>query len=166
MNLSANNQTDLYGLENQFYEFVKLYNNKKLPNKILLSGQKSIGKCTLAYHLINFILSQNEEFSYNLSNLTINQENKSFKLIQNGSNPNFNLIDINSEKKKIDIDQIRNLINNLNKSSLNSKPRFILIDNIEYLNINSINALLKILEEPNENTYFILINNNKNLQFI
>ncbi len=163
MNLSANNQTDLYGLEDQFYEFVKLYNNKKLPNKILLSGQKSIGKCTLAYHLINFILSQNEEFSYNLDKLTINQENKSFKLIQNGSHPNFNLIDINSEKKKIDIDQIRNLINNLNKSSLNSKPRFILIDNIEYLNINSINALLKILEEPNENTYFILINNNKKI---
>ena len=163
MNLSANNQTDLYGLENQFYEFVKLYNNKKLPNKILLSGQKSIGKCTLAYHLINFILSQNEEFSYNLDKLTINQENKSFKLIQNGSHLNFNLIDINSEKKKIDIDQIRNLINNLNKSSLNSKPRFILIDNIEYLNINSINALLKILEEPNENTYFILINNNKKI---
>ena len=96
MNLSANNQTDLYGLENQFYEFVKLYNNKKLPNKILLSGQKSIGKCTLAYHLINFILSQNEEFSYNLDKLTINQENKSFKLIQNGSHLNFNLIDINS----------------------------------------------------------------------
>ena len=163
MNLSANNQTDLYGLENQFYEFVKLYNNKKLPNKILLSGQKSIGKCTLAYHLINFILSQNEEFSYNLDKITINQENKSFKLIQNGSHQNFNLIDINSEKKKIDIDQIRNLINNLNKSSLNSKPRFILIDNIEYLNINSINALLKILEEPNENTYFILINNNKKI---
>ena len=81
MNLSANNQTDLYGLENQFYEFVKLYNNKKLPNKILLSGQKSIGKCTLAYHLINFILSRNEDFSYNLKNLTINQENKSFKSI-------------------------------------------------------------------------------------
>ena len=55
------------------------------------------------------------------------------------------------------------MINNLNKSSLNSKPRFILIDNIEYLNLNSINALLKILEEPNENTYFILINNNKKI---
>ena len=29
--------------------------------------------------------------------------------------------------------------------------------------MNSINALLKILEEPNENTYFILINNNKKI---
>ena len=163
MNLNSYNQTNLYGLENEFYEFVKLYNNKKLPNKILLSGQKGIGKCTLSYHLINFILSKNEKFSYSLENFTINQENKSFKLIQNGSNPNFNLIDVNKEKKKIDIDQIRNLINNLNKSSLNSKPRFVLIDNIEYLNLNSINALLKTLEEPNENIYFILINNNQRI---
>ena len=67
------------------------------------------------------------------------------------------------KKKKIDIDKIRNLINNLNKSSFNSKPRFILIDNIEYLNLNSTNALLKTLEEPNKNIYFILINNNKKI---
>ena len=163
MNLNSYNQKNLYGLENEFYDFVKLYNNKKLPNKILLSGQKGIGKCTLSYHLINFILSKNEKFSYSLENFTINQENKYFKLIQNGSNPNFNLIDVNTDKKKIDIDQIRNLINNLNKSSLNSKPRFVLIDNIEYLNLNSTNALLKTLEEPNKNIYFILINNNKKI---
>ncbi len=36
-----------------------------------------------------------------------------------------------NEKKNIDIAQIRNMITNLNKSSFNSKPRFILIDNIE-----------------------------------
>ena len=49
-------------------------------------------------------------------------------------------------KKIYDINQIRELISNLNKSSFNNKPRFILIDNIEFLNKNSINALLKILK--------------------
>ena len=53
------------------------------------------------------------------------------------------------------------MISTLNKSSFNIKPRFILLDNIELLNINSVNALLKILEEPNDNINFILINNNK-----
>ena len=47
------------------------------------------------------------------------------------------------EKKNIDISQIRNLILTLNKSSFNTKPRFVLIDNIELLNINAVNALLK-----------------------
>ena len=74
---------------------------------------------------------------------------------------NFTLVDIANDKKKIDITQIRSLINNLNKSSINSKPKFVLIDNIEFLNLNSSNALLKILEEPNDNINFILINSGK-----
>ena len=85
------------------------------------------------------------------------------KLTINKSNPNFILIDIDKEKKSIDINQIRNLILTLSKSSFNTKPRLVLIDNIELLNTNSVNALLKIVEEPNYNIYFILINNNKKI---
>ena len=161
--MTPKNQLRLYGHENVFQELVDLYNNNKLPSKILLSGQKGIGKCTLTYHLINCILSKNEEHQYDFKNKKINEDNKSFKLIQNSSNPNLILIDVLPEKKMIDISQIRKLIENLNKSSFNSKPRFVLIDNIEFLNINSINALLKVLEEPNFNIFFFLINNNKRI---
>tara|TARA_B100001057_G_scaffold426728_1_gene451049 strand:+ start:1189 stop:2109 length:921 start_codon:yes stop_codon:yes gene_type:complete len=163
MSLLPNNQIKLYGLGNSLTELINLYKNKNFPNKIFLSGQKGIGKCTLAYHLTNYILSVNEEFSYDEKNFFINKENRSYKLIQNGSNINFLLIDLLAEKKSINISQIRNLILNLTKSSFNSKPRIVLIDNIEYLNINSINALLKIIEEPNDGIYFILINNNKKI---
>lgn len=163
MNLKPASQLTLYGLNDDFNELASLYNKKKLPNKILLSGNKGIGKCTLAYHLINFILSNDEEFPYDEKNFTINENNKSFKLTINNVNPNFNLIDVASDKKFIEISQIRNLILNLNKSSLNKKPRFVLIDNIEYLNKNSINSLLKFLEEPNDNIYFLLIHNNKRI---
>ena len=163
MNLKPASQLTLYGLNDDFNELASLYNKKKLPNKILLSGNKGIGKCTLAYHLINFILSNDEEFPYDEKNFTINENNKSFKLTINNVNTNFNLINVASDKKFIDISQIRNLILNLNKSSLNKKPRFVLIDNIEYLNKNSINSLLKFLEEPNDNIYFLLIHNNKRI---
>ena len=163
MNLKPSNQVHLFEHSHYLVELVSLYKQDKLPNKIFLSGEKGIGKCTIAYHLINYILSYNEELSYDLENSKINLENKSFKLIQNKCNPNFNLIDVVEEKKNIDVNQIRNLIKNLNKSSFNLKPRFVLIDNIDLLNINSVNALLKILEEPNDNIYFILINNNKKI---
>ena len=53
------------------------------------------------------------------------------------------------------------MINYTNKSTFNNMARFILIDNVENLNKNSVNALLKIIEEPNENVFFILINNNE-----
>ncbi len=160
MNLKPCNQLKLYGLHEDLKELIKLYNNKKLPNKILFSGQKGIGKCTLAYHLINYILSEAEDFPYILKDFSINDKNKTFKLINNGSLENFTLIDIQKEKKNIEIEQIRNLINIMNKSIFNNKPRFVLIDNTEFLNKNSINALLKILEEPNNNVFFILIHNN------
>ena len=161
MNLSPKKQLNLYGLEKELNEFVQLFENKKLPNKILLSGQKGIGKSTLCYHLINYILSKNENHSYDIKNFIIQEENKSYKLILNGTNPNFFLIDVKPDKKFIEISQIRNLIVNLNKSSFNEKPKLILIDNIEYLNLYSINALLKSLEEAKENVYFFLVQNNK-----
>ncbi len=162
MNISPSNQSELFCLDDEINQLIELYKKKELPNKILLTGQKGVGKCTLAYHLVNYILSQNENFSYDIKKHIINKENKSFKLIINKSSPNFNLIDIN-EKKKIDIEQIRELINLINKSSFNDKPRFVLIDNIEYLSTSSINALLKVIEEPTTNTFFILIHNNKKI---
>ena len=136
MNQTSITQTELYGLKKEFNELVNLYIKKKLPNKILLSGQKGIGKCTLAYHLINYVLSKDEVYPYNFDKLCIDHKNHNFRLIQNGTNPNFFLLDINLEKKNFDITQIRNLLNELNKSSFNDKPRFVLIDNIEFLNIN------------------------------
>ena len=163
MNLEPSNQTQLYGHEDHLNSLLKLHKENLLPNKILFSGEKGIGKSTLAYHLINYILSFDEEGTYDLKNFRINLENKSLKLTQNKSNPNFVLVDVYEEKKYIDIGQIRNLILTLNKSSFNTKPRFVLIDNVELLNINSVNALLKILEEPNDNINFILINNNKKI---
>ena len=163
MNLKPSSQLNLYAIDKYLLDLSKLYLYNKFPNKILLSGEKGIGKSTLAYHLINFILSEDEEFSYDIENLKIDPENKSFKQLQNKSNPYFKLIDVNEEKKMIDINQIRNLILDLNKSSFNNKARLVLIDNIELLNINAVNALLKILEEPNDNINFILINNNKRI---
>ena len=159
--LEPYNQIRLFGLDIFLKELINLDNKNILPNKIILSGQKGLGKSTMAFHFINYVLSKGEEFNYNTENFEINPENRSYKTVLNKSNPNLILIDILSDKKNIDIDQIRELISTLNKSSFNEKPRFVLIDNIEFLNVNSVNALLKTLEEPSSNTYYILIHNNK-----
>ena len=163
-NLLPNNQKKLYGYNNEFTELVKLYKNKKLPSKIFLTGPKGIGKATMAYHLINYIFSSKEEYQYDLSNLEINNLNKSYKLLLNNTHPNFHLVDIMKDKKVIEISQIRQMINYSTKSTFNSNEKIILIDNVENLNLNSLNSLLKIVEEPNENTLFILIfDSNKNI---
>ncbi len=159
MNIKPSENTKLFGLDRYFNEIIDLYNKNKMPNKILFSGKKGIGKSTLAYHVINYFLSENEESKYDHSKFIINIKNRSYKLLQNNSHPNFYLIDLIDDKKSIDIAQIRKMIAYTNKSSFNGTSRFILIDNIENLNKNSVNALLKIIEEPNENIFFILIHN-------
>ena len=150
----------LYGYDNLFLEFDNLLNNNLLPNKILLSGANGIGKYTFALHFINYVLSKNEDDSYSFKSKQININNKSFKLMNNSTHPNFNLINLKINKKNIEIEQIRNIINYSQKSSFNQNKRFILIDNIELLTKNASNSLLKLLEEPPENLYFILIHDN------
>ena len=161
MYLKPSENTELFGMNIFFNEIAKLYKENKMPTKILLSGKKGLGKSTLAYHIVNYILSSTENLRYDAEKFMINKENKSFKLLQNNSHPNFYLIDLLSDKKNIDVAQIRAMINYTNKSTFNNMARFILIDNIENLNKNSVNALLKIIEEPNENVFFILINNSE-----
>jgi len=161
MKLKSSENLKLYGMKHFFNEISKLYIKKEMPTKILLSGKKGLGKSTLAYHIINYILSNDEEFKYDSKNLIINANNRSFKLLQNNSHPNFYLIDLLNDKKNIEVSQIREMITYTNKSTFNNNARFILIDNIENLNKNSVNALLKVTEEPNENVFFILINNSE-----
>ena len=151
------NQLNLFGYNNLFKTFIKQINNNNLPNKIIISGLRGIGKTTFAYHLINYLFSKNEEFQYDIENFRINQNNRSFKLIQQLSHPNYYQIDLEDGKKMIEIEKIRKSFNFSNRSSFNDKKRVVLINDINHLSKNSANALLKIIEEPNDNLFFILI---------
>ncbi len=152
-------QNEIFGHENILNELINLYDNDRLPNKILFSGKKSIGKSTLAFHFINYIFSKEEEHKYNVSKYTIHPNNKSKILVNNNTHPSLFRIFLKDDKKSIEISDVRNLINFTNLSNLTNQKKIILIDDVEYLNVNSINALLKVIEEPNNNTIFILINN-------
>ena len=150
-------QINLFSMDKYINDLIHLYDNKKLPNKIILSGESGIGKSVLAFHLINYIFSKNEDYAYDKNNFRINESNKSFNLVKNNSHPNFYFSYIDEDKKSISVNEIRDIISFCNKSSFNDCEKIVLIDNIEFLNRNASNALLKILEEPNEKVIFILI---------
>ena len=69
------------------------------------------------------------------------------------------MLDNNGSEENIKIENVRNNLRFLRKSTYYSNIKIVLIDNAEYLNINSSNALLKVLEEPNDRTYFFIIHN-------
>ena len=157
--IEPRNQLNLYGYDNYFHSFKNLHEKNKLPSVILLSGPKGLGKSTFAYHFINFILSHGEENEYSLKNFKINTDNPTFRLIQNGTHPNFFLLKNIFPGENIKIDQTRNLLKYLNKTTYSKGTKIVLLDNAEYLNLNASNALLKSLEEPSENTTFFIIHN-------
>ena len=161
MTINSSNNINLFGFNGLFIELKKLHDKKVLPNKIIFSGIKGIGKATFAYHLTNYIFSHNEENKYDYINNIILENNYSYKLVKKNTHPNFFLITNDEGKINIQISKIREMINFTNKSSFNDDYKIIIIDNVEHLNINSVNALLKIIEEPNNKIYFFLIHDNK-----
>lgn len=86
-------------------------------------------------------------FLYNIATINIEQEEKKKKIIEqikNGTIEEFQIID-GKESKVADI---RKTFKTINEKPLIINKRIYLINNFEYLNNNSQNALLKILEEP------------------
>lgn len=138
-----------------------LYVNRKLPQTILFTGEKGIGKLDAAYHLINFILSKDEDNEYCITTNKINSNNKTYNLLLKNIHPNLFLISLKDKKKNIDIEQIKNMKNFLNITSFSNKPKIVLIDGSEYLNLSSSNSLLKSLEENLNNVFFILVHDIK-----
>ncbi len=160
--LEPKNQLKLYGYHKWFSSFHNLYRKKILPNIILLSGPKGIGKSTFCYHFANFLLSQNESNYYLIDNYCINENNSSYQLVKKNIHPNFFLLEVNRTENEIKIEKVRELLNFLSKSTYSMNFKIILIDNLENLNLSSSNALLKAIEEPQPNTFFFLTHSIEN----
>ena len=157
--LTSKSQLNLFGYNKLFNSFITLHKKNKLPNVMLLSGSKGLGKSTFAYHFINYLLSDKEENNYLVENFKINPSNSSYKLIQNNIHPNFFLLENDLTEDNIKIDQVRSLLIFLHRSTYTKDLKIVFIDNAEFLNVNSSNALLKSLEEPSSNTFFFIIHN-------
>ncbi len=146
----------LYGLKKYLINLTKLSDSKKLPQVLMLTGKEGQGKFTLVHHLMAYIFDKD---NYDLETLTIIKESIINNNLKENYNPN--IIYHNCIGNNIKIDDIRKLKLDLQKSSLNKFNRFIIFDDVENLNENCVNALLKTIEEPSETNFFILVNNQK-----
>ena len=152
---NSNNSLELFGFKREFNFLKSLIDKNRLPKSLLISGEKGVGKLTLINH---FLCSYLDKQNYDLKN------NKVVKDIihnqfMNNLHPSVIFLK-GSDFSKIKIDNIRDLKVKILKTSLNNEKRFIILDSVDIFNINSLNALLKIIEEPSENNFFILTNNN------
>ena len=142
-------QLKLFGFKRYFSEILNLYKLNKLPRVIMLNGPSGSGKTTLIFHLVNYILSMDENNRYSLTNYEISAKNRSYNLVSNSIHPNFFYLENDVSKTNIGINQVRNLIKYLGKTTYQNNLKLILIRNCEKLNKNAVNAILKSLEDIN-----------------
>ena len=137
--------------------------NNVTSNAYIFYGPNGVGRKEAAINLITELINKNN-FDFNV-----------YKKIKANNFPDFRLIEptylikgkmikrselknnlIQRNKALIRIDQIRELRKFLGVKSIQSKKKFIIIDDAHLLNEAASNCLLKTLEEP-ENGLFILI---------
>ena len=158
LNFNPKKTTRLFGLENEFNFLKKMISSDKFPKTLMLTGNRGVGKSTMISHLMHYYFDKK---TYNENENTFSSE--SFFLNQFIENLFPNILYLNgSDYRNVRIDDIRKIINDLNKSPIKKDKRFIILDDIDSFNINSLNALLKIIEDPGKNNFFILINNKSN----
>ena len=158
LNFNPKKTTRLFGLENEFNFLKKMISSDKFPKTLMLTGNRGVGKSTMISHLMHYYFDKK---TYNENENTF--ANESFFLNQFIENLFPNILYLNgSDYRNVRIDDIRKIINDLNKSPIKKDKRFIILDDIDSFNINSLNALLKIIEDPGKNNFFILINNKSN----
>ena len=147
--------SNLFGLLEKFNFLKDLYSKNKLPKVLMLSGLKGSGKSTLINHLMFYFFDKD---NYNSKNNEFSKDTTFYN--QFISNIFENIIILHgTDFKNTKIEDIRNLKKKIFQHTISNMPRFIILDDVELFNNNSLNALLKIIEEPTKNNYFFLINN-------
>ena len=130
---------------------VRKLHEGRFPHGLIFSGPEGLGKHTLALMIakaLNCLNAPPGEFC---------DECTSCRKINAGSHPDVMTVSVEDEATQIKIAQVRRLLEMLDFQPLEGRNKVFIIDPADLLNAEAANALLKGLEEPPANTYFILI---------
>ncbi len=143
--------TELLPWMTEKYSHLLALNTKgKLAHAYLFGGQEGLGKLALARHFAHYLLCTEKHEDQPCGHC------RECQLLAVGTHPDMKLIQP-LDSSEIKIDQIRETIEFINKTSQRGGYKIVLIRPAETMNISSANALLKVLEEPSRNTLLILV---------
>lgn len=133
-----------------FLELTHIIQTKTIPNALLFYGHENTGRKEAAFI---FAKGCNCKSNTGLFCGTCS----SCRKIDNNNHPDMIFIDPPAGKNIIPISSIRELGSTLSSRPNEAKYRMVLILKADTMNVQAQNALLKMLEEPPENTFFILM---------
>jgi DNA polymerase III subunit delta' len=126
----------------------------RFPHALIFSGPEGIGKRTCALMIakaLNCLRAVADDFC---------DECSSCRKINSGAHPDVITMSVEEEASQIKIGQVRRLLEMLEFQPLEGRNKVFIIDPAGLMNPEAANALLKGLEEPPANTFFVLISVN------
>ena len=151
----------LLGHEAAETRFLKAMRSGRIHHAWLLTGPKGIGKATLAYRMARKLLGGQSLLS---TSLDIPASDETAQRIEALTHGNLFLLrrpydtKLKRFRQDIPVDRVREVSGFFQETAAETGTwRVCIIDSADELNRNSENAILKLLEEPPNNTLFILI---------
>jgi len=135
----------------QWQSFSQQYQQQRLPHAIMLAGIEGLGQLALANEMVAVILCEKEPTASPCGIC------HSCQLFAAGNHPDHSFVAPEEVGKQIKIEQIRDLKQKQTLTANVAKWKTAIIAPADNMNISASNSLLKLLEEPQDNTLLILI---------
>ncbi|MBE9562720.1 MAG: DNA polymerase III subunit delta' [Proteobacteria bacterium] len=122
--------------------------SRNLPHALLLCGPQGMGKGLFAKNLAETLLCEHKQACGNC---------KPCNLLKANTHPDLLLVQPADTGKQIAVDQIRSMIKFCALTTKYGSYQIVIIKPAEAMNRNAANSLLKLLEEPPDDTLIILV---------
>ncbi len=145
----------------QWAQLSRGFTAKKLAHAYLLCGSEGLGKSLFADSFARYALCLNPiaQSAVNANTQLSVACGSCSNCLKGGAgnHPDILAIELEEGSKNIKIDQIRRLSEFVIRSSHSGGAKVAIIQDAHLLNANAANALLKTLEEPNDDTHVFLV---------
>lgn len=128
------------------------YSDGQLSHAVILVGAKHSGKAVFARAFTARLLCDSVDERGGVCGTC-----KGCALYSAGTHPDFIQLEPPEGKQQITVDSVRSAKEKLLQSAQIHRNKVCLINSADQLNESAANALLKLLEEPPQNTYFLLL---------
>jgi DNA polymerase-3 subunit delta' len=155
----------LFGHREAETALLNAYRSGRIPHAWLIGGAQGIGKATLAYRMARFVLTHRDPLGPDVQRagtLEVDPDGGVARHIASGAHGGLLVLERTANEKGvlravITVDETRETIAFFGSTAAVEGWRVCIVDTVDELNPNAANALLKILEEPPQQSLFLLL---------